>query len=187
MNTTISNSNLAGLWNTFNRELYLFILSKVKDGDIAKDILQDSFIKIHKNLVHLKNEKSIKFWIYRIVNNSIIDHFRNNKPGYEFSDKDVITEADNEMTSCLSSCILPFIEKLPSKYKEALKLTEFENYSQHQLAEHLGISYSGAKSRVQRAREKLKEIFEECCNISADPYGNILEYTSRHSNECCDK
>ena len=83
----------------------------------------------------------------------------------------------------MSECIVPFINKLPDIYKEALTLTELKNYSQLELADHLGISYSGAKSRVQRAKVKLKEIFEECCHISSDSYGNIIDYRSR--KECC--
>ncbi len=92
---------------------------------------------------------------------------------------------NNDRTSELAECIIPFINKLPDIYKEALTLTEFKNYSQLELAKHLGISYSGAKSRVQRAKIKLKEIFEECCNISYDKYGNIMDYKSKHCKKSC--
>ena len=96
-----------------------------------------------------------------------------------------IENSVNEETSKLAECIVPFVNKLPPKYKEALTLTEFENYSQNELAEHLGISYSGAKSRVQRAKVKLKKLFEDCCNISYDKYGNIIEYHSRNPKKSC--
>jgi len=91
----------------------------------------------------------------------------------------------NDKTSELAECVVPFINKLPAIYKEALTLTEIKNYSQLELAEHLGISYSGAKSRVQRAKVILKELFEDCCNISYDKYGNIMDYKSRHCKKSC--
>ena len=187
----ILEKDLTIIWNSFNKDLFRFILSRVKDSDAAKDILQDSFIKIQTNISTLRDEKSLKFWIYRITNNSIMDYFR--KKNYdvnEFKDNYDLPDTPgkyelNDKTSELAECILPFIDKLPEKYKEALTLTEFKNYSQLQLAEHLGISYSGAKSRVQRAKIKLRELFENCCNISHDKYGNIIEYKSRKCKKSC--
>ncbi|HMQ68369.1 MAG TPA: RNA polymerase sigma factor SigZ [Ignavibacteria bacterium] len=187
---TSHNKNLESIWKNFNRELFNFILSKVKDRDAAKDILQETFIKIQKNIHSLKDDKSLKFWIYRITYNSIIDYFRSKKILKEFDDNSENTaqsDSDglNENNLKLSECVVPFINKLPPIYKEALTLTEFENYSQLELADHLGISYSGAKSRVQRAKVKLKELFEDCCNISYDKYGNIIEYHSRTDKKSC--
>lgn len=180
------NSNTTVIWNKFSSELYKYVLSKVKDEDTAKDILQDSFIKVHQKIGYLSNEKSLKFWIYSIVRNSTIDYFRTRKYNFEIDDKYFKEEEVlKDKTSELASCILPFINCLPEKYKEALTLTEFENYSQLELAKHLGISYSGAKSRVQRAKIKLRELFEQCCNISSDNYGNIMDYQARNKKDCC--
>lgn len=183
--------DLTIIWNSFNKDLYRFILSRVKDSDAAKDILQDSFIKIQKNISSLKEEKSLKFWINRITYNSIVDYFR--KKNYdlnEFNDNYDLADSPekhdlNDKTSELAECVIPFINKLPDIYKEALTFTELKNYSQLELAEHLGISYSGAKSRVQRAKIKLKELFEDCCNISYDKYGNIMDYKPRHCKKSC--
>ena len=93
---------------------------------------------------------------------------------------------DEEDTLELSKCMMPMIETLPVKYREALVLADLKGMSQKQLAEHLDISYSGAKSRVQRAREKLKQAFVTCCEISSDSYGNIIEYRQRQCCHGCD-
>lgn len=163
----------------------------VKDKDASKDILQDTFIKIQKNISSLKNEKSLRYWIYKITYNSVIDYFRSGKnetnfliENYEAEDTGDMSDTNNK-TSQLAGCIIPFINKLPEIYKEALTLTEFKNYSQLELSEHLGISYSGAKSRVQRAKIKLRELFEECCYISTDSYGNIIDYKPKHCKKSC--
>lgn len=178
---TILKNRVNDIWNDFHKDLYKYILSRVNDADSAKDILQESFIKIHQNILSLKDEKSLKFWLYRIVKNSIMDYFRSRKYTSGIYDQDISDNEVQDRTFDLSRCVIPFINNLPEKYKEALNLTEFQKYSQIELAEHLGISYSGAKSRVQRAKHKLKELFEECCEISSDKYGNIIDYRSR----CC--
>lgn len=64
----------------------------------------------------------------------------------------------------------PIISTLPDKYREALMLSDIKGVSQKEIAEQLNISYSGAKSRVQRGREMLKATYEKCCDISTDVY-----------------
>lgn len=92
-------------------------------------------------------------------------------------DLQVIDEYDEQdLSKELSSCIRPMVEQLPDKYKEAIELTELNGISQKQLSEQLGLSLSGAKSRVQRGREKLKELLTACCRIEVDRYGNVVDY-----------
>jgi RNA polymerase sigma-70 factor (ECF subfamily) len=57
---------------------------------------------------------------------------------------------------------------LPEPYSQALILTEYEGLSQKEMAERLGISFSGAKSRVQRARRKLRDLLLQCCHFELD-------------------
>ena len=76
------------------------------------------------------------------------------------------------------------IDGLPAPYGQALTLTEFEGLTQRQLAERLGISLSGAKSRVQRGREKLKEALLDCCQFEFDRRGKIIDCMPKGEG-CC--
>ena len=76
------------------------------------------------------------------------------------------------------------IFSLPEPYRQALVLTEFEGLTQKELASRLGISLSGAKSRVQRGREKLKQDLLECCRFEFDRRGKVIECEPRQS-DCC--
>ncbi|WP_214626422.1 sigma factor-like helix-turn-helix DNA-binding protein [Paenibacillus agaridevorans] len=78
--------------------------------------------------------------------------------------------------------MMNILTRMPDKYREALELSELQGMSQKQLSEHLNISYSGAKSRVQRGRELVKEMMTSCCTIEADHYGNIVEYDVIHKS-----
>jgi len=174
------------LWNEMNDRLVNFVVQKVKDKELAKDIVQDVFVKVFSNISTLKNKDKIVSWIFQITRNEINTFFRNNK--YETSSKELSeteTPEDN-LTSEFSECILPMIETLPEKYKEALKLTEINKLSQKELAVHLNISYSAAKSRVQRGREMLKTNLQGCCIISTDKYGNVIDYKVRACIDDCE-
>ena len=93
--------------------------------------------------------------------------------------KDNWDEEDPEAELALS--LKEIINELPEPYRQALLLTVYEGLSQRQLAESLGISLSGAKSRVQRAREKLRNMLLRCCHFEFDRRGHIVDYYQR----CC--
>lgn len=174
------------IWNEFHNELDGFIFCHIKDREITNDILQDIFVKIQNNIGSLKDESKLASWIYQIARNSINDYYRKLKPHIELNDYESIDEEKNADNGELEKCLESFINQLDDKYREAIILTEFNGLTQKQLAQKLNISYSGAKSRVQRAKEYLKNLFTDCCKIQSDKYGNIVDYEQkRNCNKCC--
>ena len=175
------------IWKDFHKELDGFIYSRIKEREITNDILQDIFVKIQNNIGTLKDESKLSSWIYQIARNAINDYFRKQKPQFELNDYDSIEEEQAFENTELVKCLKPFVNQLDDKYKEALILTEFKGLTQKQLAEKLDISYSGARSRVQRAKVNLKKLFTDCCSIQSDKYGNIVDYQQkRNYDNACD-
>jgi RNA polymerase sigma-70 factor (ECF subfamily) len=78
------------------------------------------------------------------------------------------------------------IDDLPATYRDAVRLHEIEGLSQQAVADRLGLSLSGAKSRVQRGRERLRAELERCCSFELDRRGNVLDYERRAAGACCD-
>lgn len=166
------------IWIDLNEELYSFILSKIKDEHIAKDIHQDVFLKIQTKIHQLKHTSKLTSWVYQITRNTIIDYFRKkNHKNIAIETIDIPeTENDNFKYAKLTTCINQKIKELSVLHKEAIVLTSFKNYSQKDLAKHLKISYSGTKSRVQKARDILKENILNCPNVASDASGNSLDF-----------
>lgn len=165
------------IWTTFHEELRRFIFSKVKDSDISNDILQDVFLKVQTNIHTLKDDSKLTSWVYQITRNTVTDHFRKTVSNIELNNIDIAEHEDDEpLYQSLSKCINNKINLLPDKYRQAIILTSFEHYSQLALAEKLNISYSGAKTRVQRAREMLKDLIADCKNVEIDEKGNLISY-----------
>lgn len=160
------------IYNEFEKSLKSYIFSKVKNRHIAEDILQDLFIKISDKLHTLKEKDKLKSWLFSIARNSIMDYYRQNKNHIDIDEMEIPEENNENIAECYYKCLTPFIEQLDVKYKDALINTELGNMSQKEYASHLGISYSGAKSRVQRAKQQLKQSFISCCMIKKDSKGN---------------
>jgi RNA polymerase sigma-70 factor (ECF subfamily) len=157
-------NKIQNIWKDLHQELQKFIFSKVKNKEVSEDILQDVFLKIQMNVHTLKDSSKLTSWVYQITRNTILDHFRKNKTISPLENIDIV-EADADLDfSRLSDCINSKINNLPNTYKEALLLTILRDFSQIELAEYLGISYSGAKSRVQRGKEKVKTQVLNCEN-----------------------
>lgn len=166
------------IWIDFSDALKGFIIRRVPNPTDAEDILQEVFQKIHRSLDSLKADSKLQAWVYQITRNAIIDYYRQQKVTVDLPETLEEETAEIE-TNTIMACLKPIVESLPEKYRQALLLTEFEGVSQKALAENLGISFSGAKSRVQRAREQVKTKLLECCHLEFDRTGQIVEYRLR--------
>jgi RNA polymerase sigma-70 factor, ECF subfamily len=173
------------LWEQFNAPLQQFILRRVHDPHSTEDILQDVFLKIHTRIDSLHQQERVASWIYQIARNAIIDYYRAQRPTIDVPETLVAPDelVSDDVAQELLPCVTAMVNDLPDTYREALHLTEYQGLSQKQLSERLGISFSGAKSRVQRARTKLKEQLLACCHFQFDYAGHIIDYQSRCA--CC--
>jgi RNA polymerase sigma-70 factor (ECF subfamily) len=84
-----------------------------------------------------------------------------------------------ELRGELARCLTPLVERLPASYREALVLTEVEGATQAEAAARLGLSVSGMKTRVQRARGRLKDLLLDCCHVELDRRRGVTGYRSR--------
>jgi RNA polymerase sigma-70 factor (ECF subfamily) len=158
----------------------------VRDHAAAEDILQEVFLKAHMRIGQLQSPEKLEGWLFLIARNAVADHYRKLKPHEELP-TDLMAEADEpefEQAEQLRAAFRRMIVQLPPPYGEALVLTEFKGLTQKELAEHLGISISAAKARVQRGRMKLKEALLDCCQLEFDRRGQIIECTPNGEN-CC--
>jgi RNA polymerase sigma-70 factor (ECF subfamily) len=181
------------VWETFHVPLKQFIRRRVSDDATAEDLLQDVFLNIHQHMETLRDAKKLESWIYQITRNAIIDYYRSTKSTSsldvpevmqlpeELPDEDIITE--------LFPCVRTMVTSLPTQDRQALILTEYQGLTQKEFAERLGLSFSGAKSRVQRARAKLKQQLLECCHFELDRRGHVIDYQPRcaycSAGACC--
>jgi RNA polymerase sigma-70 factor (ECF subfamily) len=173
------------LWETFSAPLQQFILRRVPDTHSAEDILQDVFLKIHTRIDTLHQQDRVSAWIYQIARNAIADYYRAQRPTSDLSERLIAPDAipEEDVVRELLPCVAAMVDALPDTYREALRLTEYEGMSQKELSEQLGISFSGAKSRVQRARAKIKQQLLDCCHFELDHAGRIIDYQPHCA--CC--
>ena len=174
------------IWETFHAGLRHFILQRIPDEQSADDVLQETFLKIHTRIASLRDEDKLQSWMYQIARNAIADYYRQQKATVELPEALPVPDEpvfEDEVIKDLIPGVKAMVESLPATYREALILTEYEGLTQRELAQRLGLSFSGAKSRVQRAREKLKTMLLDCCHFQFDRLGKIIDYAPNCA--CC--
>ncbi|KGJ95860.1 RNA polymerase sigma factor SigZ [Colwellia psychrerythraea] len=178
--------NIEDIWLEYREALKRFLHAKISNEADVEDLLQDILIKTFNNLNAVKTQKSVKSWLFQIANNTIIDYYRKKGRAQVIKIEGLLPfEGSQERKVDLSNCISPFINALPDKHASLLTAIDINNQSQKQYAEQLGISYSTLKSRVQKSRGLLKQVFDECCHFKIDKLGNVYDWDAKTKNNNC--
>ena len=191
MSGTAVAGGVEAAWRELHDQLLGFIARRVRTREDAEDILQEVMLRIHRSSGELEHVERVTGWIYRIAGNAIVDYYR--KParrelpaGWQADveapgeSESVADEPDTaELRGELARCLTPLVERLPASYRQALVLTELEGVTQAEAAARLGLSLSGMKTRVQRARGRLKDLLLDCCHVELDRRRGVTGYRSR--------
>jgi RNA polymerase sigma-70 factor, ECF subfamily len=188
-----SQADLAAMSRELRREIFFYIRSKVRDASTADDLTQETFLRAEKALAGGTEPEHFRGWIFQIARNSVIDWGNERRRFVALEAEERIVESpdletgdptDTEFRRGLFAYATKVIEEMPPEDREALRLTELDGLSREGLAKQLGISVSAAKSRVVRARARLRKAIEDCCRLTIDPYGKVIGW-QRRTPGCC--
>jgi RNA polymerase sigma-70 factor (ECF subfamily) len=157
----------------------------VKDGDLAWDVAQDVFVRVHRSLDGFKGESSFFTWLFRIATHVSIDNVRKERTARR-DEVDDVTEADLEeagegilstalgndpgetlLRRELASKMTDALATLPEKHRTILVLREVEGLSYDELAERLGIHKGTVMSRLFHARKKMQAALRQYAGFAS--------------------
>ena len=152
------------LYRRYSAKLYGVSIQYTSTYEEAKDVLQESFIKIFTNLHSYSGEGSFEGWMRRIVVNTALEKHRNRYYLNKVEDIGNIPEMfDNnvaDVSGLEADDLLEFIMELPPKYRMVFNLYALEGYSHREIAKMLSISEGTSKSNLSRARGILQKKVE---------------------------
>lgn len=175
------------VWERFSSQLRSFISKRVTSRDDSEDILQDVFVRIHAKLHTLRDADRLAPWLYKITRNAITDHYRQQQrlseltDGFDIEDATAEPNAETRLAARLRIMVIDF---LPDDYARALMMSDLEGLTQQEIARRSGLSLSGAKSRVQRARHMLRDMLLKCCHFEFDRRGRVIDYAPLPTCPC---
>ncbi|MFP3919174.1 sigma-70 family RNA polymerase sigma factor [Lysinibacillus telephonicus] len=153
----------------YGDELVRLAFSYVKDIGIAKDMVQNTFIKCYKNLDSFRFDAQIKTWLYRITINECKDYLKS----WNYKKVQVRSILSETARSILPSTEKAVIDKytneeikdnifsLPKMYREVIYLYYYDSLKTEEIADVLDIPVNTVKTRLRRAKQKLESMIKE--------------------------
>jgi len=176
-----------------------FVGTRVPSSDVD-DVVQDVFVRVSRGLNQLRGSERPEAWILAITRKTIANFYRkrqrqlpaaSGEAGPEASDESAPQPGnlsryagEHDVHEEVLSLLRPMADEIAEPYRTALIKADFENVSQRQLAHELGLSESGLKSRVQRARKLLGGVLQRCCEVEFGGEGRAVAFTRLRPCRC---
>ncbi|MCF6365318.1 MAG: sigma-70 family RNA polymerase sigma factor [Bacteroidales bacterium] len=148
------------LYLKYADKMFTVCLTYSDNNDEAADILQDSFIKMFKNLHKFKFKGPFEAWLRRIVINTALEHYRKKKrikENLSVYENYIDHSVDNILEIINAKQLVKLVNDLPKKAAMVLKLYAIEGFKHQEIAKQLNISVGTSKSQLNRARFLLQE------------------------------
>ncbi len=144
--------------------LYRMAYAWSHNSDVADDVVQEAMIKALNSVDKIKNIEALDGWLFRILSNCFIDFCRRQRDEVDLSHTILVAQdtpetvhRQNEMLAAVRSAIT----NLPFKHRQVLTLIDIENFSYAEVAEIIDVPLGTIMSRLNRARQSLKQILNE--------------------------
>lgn len=158
-------------WHLSESELYSWLVKQTSDTELSFDLLQDTFLKALLQKQAFCDIQNQRAWLYRVARNMLIDKQRraNQEQVLNLSNDDSIWEAHElPVIDSLAQCLPKALSNLTESERDIIKQCDLQGLTQQQFAKKNGLTLVATKSRIQRARQKLKNILQTKCHVRFD-------------------
>jgi RNA polymerase sigma-70 factor (ECF subfamily) len=180
-------NDIDSIYREFQPKIYRY-LSRLSGQTDATDLTQEVFLKVSQALDTFRGESSLATWIYRIATNTAYDHARSRPLKQQlleihFDDADSAFDlpgpdqpgTDQELIlKEMNECIRGIVDQLPQDYRTVLVLSEFDEFTNPEIAAILGVSVETVKIRLHRARARLRKAMQCQCSFYHDERNELM-------------
>ena len=173
---------LVSAWEAHWRELGAWLRSSSGQREVAEDLLQDVFVKAMRQGPQFCSVGNARAWLFEVARNTLHDHFRRRHQSVELDDQ--LPEPDEEGLSPIDrlvSCLPRVLGELSEADREVISLCDLQGMSQQDYALLAGLTLPAAKSRILRARRRLKDQLTRQCQVRLDELGRVCCFVQRAS------
>lgn len=166
-------------WIEYRRELRVWLVRRSGDPQLADDVLQDVAVKVLRGHPGLGEVTNARAWLFTVARNVLTDHLRLNKEQVELPEDLVAPQDERAPVDTLVACLPRALAELPPEDREVLTLCDLGGLTQAAYARQAGLTLAGAKSRVQRARRRLRAHLAGVCQVRFDESGRVCCFVPR--------
>lgn len=166
-------------WKQHAPELRSWLRQRLSQPQDVDDMMQDLFMKALRQGSQFCSVTNARAWLFEVARNALADRFKIKRELVELPD-DLATEAEDlDAVDLLTACLPRVLSELSPTDREAIALCDLEGMSQADYAKKAGLGLSAAKSRLQRARQKMRDRMTQACQVTFDGHGHVEDFVPR--------
>ena len=166
-------------WHQVEPELHGWLLKRLGNRSDADDVLQDLFLKAIRQQDRFCEFTNARAWLFEVARNALIDRLRVSREQVELPADLAAEQADVAPVDSLAACLPRVLSELSAEDREAITLCDLQGMSQQAFADLKAISLPGAKSRIQRARKRMRAQLTSACQVRFDAAGQVSDFVPR--------
>lgn len=166
-------------WRNHESELRRYLAHRVGVSHLAEDLLQDTFVKAMSqgdNFCHLDNPRA---WLFQVARNSLIDHHRLHHESVELPEELAESKDSIEPIDALGACVVRVLSELSAEDSDIIQRCDLQGMKQQDYALAHRLSLAAVKSRLLRARQRMRATMSKNCQVSFDGEGRVEGYVPR--------
>jgi len=171
---------VARAWEQHEAELRSYLRRHSRDAEAADDTLQDVFVKATRQGQDFCTLGNPRAWLFQVARNELVDRARRARASEPLPDELAAPEPEgvapvDELAGCLSRCL----DELAPEDAAILRSCDIEGHTVRAYAHAQGLSLGAAKSRLLRARHRLREHLMTACQVRFDADGSVDGHVPR--------
>ncbi|MEO8119260.1 MAG: sigma-70 family RNA polymerase sigma factor [Rhodoferax sp.] len=170
---------LTTAWSAHEPELRGWLRRRLANPGEADDLLQDLFLKALRQGERFCAVHNARAWLFEVARNTLADHLRVARSTVELPDDLPARVVETDTVDTLTACLPRVLSELNVEDREAITLCDLQGMSQADFAAARGLNLSAAKSRIQRARVRLKQRMTQVCQVQLDGTGRVADFVPR--------
>lgn len=172
-------SCLEKAWLAHEPELRGWLRRRLASQAEADDLLQDLFLKALRQGERFCSVQNARAWLFEVGRNALADRLRVSRETVPLPEDLPARTDELETVDMLTACLPRVLSELSAQDREAITVCDLQGMAQADFARSRGLSLSGAKSRVQRARQRLRQRMTVACQVQIGEDGQISDFVPR--------
>ena len=172
-------------WKQHAPELRAWLRHRMSQPQEVDDLLQDLYLKAWGQGARFCDVANARAWLFEVARNALADRLRMKREWVELPNDLASEDLDQDAVDQLSVCLPRVLAELRAADREAIVLCDLEGLSQAEYAQKAGLKLSAAKSRLQRARLRMREQMTQACQVKLDDHGHVADFVPRPPLNSC--
>ncbi|NDP64724.1 sigma-70 family RNA polymerase sigma factor [Polaromonas sp.] len=170
---------LTTAWQAHEPELRHWMRHRLRNPIEADDLLQDLFLKALRQGERFCSVDNARAWLFEVARNLLADRLRVTRETIELPEDVPAQAQDIDTVDQLTACLPRVLSELSAEDREAITCCDLQGMPQAEFAKASGLGLSAAKSRLQRARQRLKTRMTQACQVRLDGAGHVTDFVPR--------